>query len=240
MNEIAIAQVDRVDIVYEPAAWPFADARRGEIDRHFAERRRARPGIWNGRALLLHRHTLAGGEFRGACLETDYASFLAWRDWQCPDRSVHNCFAAAALRTADGCYLLGEMAAHTAGAGHVYFPCGTPEPADLVAGKVDLEGGMRREFLEETGLDLAAFAAEPGWLVVSDLATIAFLKLLQAREGADQLGERVRGHLARTAQPELAAVHFVRQQSDLARPLPGFVRAFLDHASRRKEAISLT
>jgi hypothetical protein len=35
---------------------------------------------------------------RGASFETDYASFLAWRDWGCPDAGVCNVFAAAALR----------------------------------------------------------------------------------------------------------------------------------------------
>ena len=33
--------------------------------------------------------------------ETDYASFLAYRDWDFPEPGVYNVFAAAALRAAD-------------------------------------------------------------------------------------------------------------------------------------------
>jgi hypothetical protein len=228
-----IVRIARADIVYEPHVWPFAVDRRNEIERHFAERCRARPGIWNGRVLMLHRHRFVGSEFHGACFETDYASFLSWRDWGSPDRNVAHYFAVPALRTSDGAFLLGEMGAHTAAAGRVYFPCGTPEPADLVNGRVDLAAGMRREFAEETGLDMDAFAAEADWVAVIDGPHIALLKPLQARENADQIGARVRRHLACAAQPELAAVHFVRAAAHLDRPLPAFVRAFLADSARR-------
>ncbi len=49
------------------------------------------------------------------------------------DAGVFNVFAAAALRAADGAYLLGEMAPSTAAAGQLYFPCGTPDPEDITA-----------------------------------------------------------------------------------------------------------
>ena len=47
-----------------------------------------------------------------------------------------NFFVAAALRAADGAYLVGEMASDTAAAALLYFPCGTPEPDDINAGGV--------------------------------------------------------------------------------------------------------
>lgn len=227
-----IVRVASAEIVHAQRDWSFALDRRAEIAQHFAERRRTRPQIWNGRVLLLYRYAFVGAEFRGACLETDYASFLAWRDWGFPDRNVFTCFAAAALQSSDGRYLLGEMSGHTANAGRVYFPCGTPEPDDLAGGKIDLEASMRREFAEETGLDTNAFTAEPGWVAVIDGPHVALLKPLQARERADVIAVRVRRHLASVAQPELAAVHFAQSASDVGRPLPSFVRAFLAHAAR--------
>ena len=39
----------------------------------------------------------ADGVFRGAYLETDYASFAAWRAWGRPPAGVHDCFGAAAV-----------------------------------------------------------------------------------------------------------------------------------------------
>ena len=75
---IEIAPLDAVEIAVEPWTWPFAQARRADMDRHFAARQRERPTLWNGRVLLLHRYARENGVMRGASFETDYASFLAW------------------------------------------------------------------------------------------------------------------------------------------------------------------
>ena len=77
-----------------------------------------------------------------------------------------NCFAAPVLRSADGAYLLGVMGAHTANAGQIYFPCGTPEPGDVVDGRVDLEHSARHELKDETGLDFEDLEPEAGWLSI--------------------------------------------------------------------------
>ena len=80
------------------------------------------PQMWNGRVLLLRRGEIARRRAAAApILETDFASFIAWRDWGFPDTSVRNCFPMAALRSADGAFLLGVMGAHTANAGQIYF-----------------------------------------------------------------------------------------------------------------------
>ncbi|MGO9700506.1 MAG: hypothetical protein ACLPX7_14740, partial [Xanthobacteraceae bacterium] len=120
MPKPEIIELDRVEIAVEPWSWEFASTRRAAIDRHFASRQRERPALWNGRVLLVHRYEIDHGVLRGACFETDYASFLAWRDWGLPDPGVFKVFAAAALRAADGAYLLGEMASSTAAAAALF------------------------------------------------------------------------------------------------------------------------
>jgi len=228
-----IVELDRVEIAVEPWSWEFASARRAAIDRHFASRQREGPTLWNGRLLLLHRFEIDHGVLRGACFETDYASFLAWRDWDLPDPGVFNVFAAAALRTADGAYLLGEMAPSTAAAGQLYFPCGTPDPEDVGAGgALDLAGSLARELLEETGIDIATLDAGPGWCLVRDRGYVALMKRLAARQSARELRSAIMRHLADEPQPELSDIRVVHGRADLDPRMPAFIVAFLEQAWR--------
>ncbi|MGD0333659.1 MAG: NUDIX hydrolase [Xanthobacteraceae bacterium] len=230
---VEIIALDRVEIAVEPWLWEFASARRAEIDRHFALRQRERPALWNGRVLLVHRYTIGDGVLRGACFETDYASFLAWRDWDLPDPQVFNVFAAAALRTADGAYLVGEMAPSTAAAGQLYFPCGTPDPEDIGdGGMLDLTGSLGRELLEETGVEFATLDAAPGWCLVRDRGYVALMKRLAARQNAEELRSAILRHLAREPRPELSDIRIVRQRADLDPRMPAFIVAFLEQAWR--------
>jgi hypothetical protein len=227
MSEPAIFPVERLELSVAPKAWAFADGRRAEIDAYFAALQREKPDIWNGRVLLMHRHALTDGVFRGGYLETDYASFCAWRHWGHPLAGVLDCFGAAAIISADGAVLLGVMGSHTFNAGRVYFPCGTPDRDDIVDGKVDLDLSMRRELAEETGLEVREFDAEPGWIAVADGAEIVMVKRLRSRLAADALRARILGHLAREQQAELSDICIVRGAADFTAAMPRFVTAFL-------------
>lgn len=227
MNEIAVFPVDRLELVFEPKPWSFAEERRAEIAACFAEMRRAKPELWNGRVLLMHRQVVADGVFRGAFLETDYASFAAWKAWGAPPADVHDCFGAAVMVSADGAVLLGVMAPHTFNAGTIYFPCGTPDPDDIIDGRVDLDGSIRRELKEETGLDAAEFAFDPGWTTVVDAPLVAQLKVLRSRDNADALRARILQHLRNESRPELADIVIVRRPGDFVAAMPRFVTAFL-------------
>jgi 8-oxo-dGTP pyrophosphatase MutT (NUDIX family) len=227
MEHIPIIPLTRLDLRFEPAPWPFADERRAEIDAHFARLRLAKPEMWNGQVLLMRRGEIAGGVLRGAYLKTDFASFIAWRDWDFPDKSVRNCFPMAALRSADGAFLLGVMGAHTATAGQIYFPAGTPDPNDIDGDTVDLERGVIRELTEETGLGAADVAAEPGWSATPLGQRLALMKIVQAGDTATALRERIRAFLASQKRPELADIHIVRALTDLRPTMPRYVATFL-------------
>jgi len=228
--DIRIIEIDQVEIAVEPWRWAFAHERRAEIDRHFAARRRSQPALWNGRVLLLNRCVIEKRMLSGSSFETDYASFLAWRDWAGTDAGVFNIFAAAALRSAEGAYLVGEMAPSTSVAGQWLFPCGTPDLKDVsAAGALDLAGSVGRELLEETGLEIGAFKAEPGWTLVHDGGFIALIKSLSAGESADVLRGRIMHHLATEAQPEFSAIRFLRSPADFVPGIPRFFAAYLAH-----------
>jgi 8-oxo-dGTP pyrophosphatase MutT (NUDIX family) len=119
------------------------------------------------------------------------------------------------------------MSEHTANAGHIYFPCGTPDPGDIRDGQVDLDHSVRRELKEETGLDVSEFTADPGWTTVVDGALIAQIKILRSAEDAQTLRARICAHLAREQRPELADIRIVRGVGDFDAAMPGFVTAFL-------------
>lgn len=231
MTRLSVLPVDRLDLVLETRSWPFADARRAGIDAHFEALRRTLPHVWNGRVLLMHRHGLADGVLRGTFFETDFASFLAWRDWGFPDTGVTNAFAMGALRSSDGAFLLGEMAAGTANAGKVYFPCGTPDPSDVRETVVDFAGSVVREMQEETGLTPADYEVG-AWSMVPAGPRLALIRVLQARLPADALCETIGAHLAAETHPELAAIRMVRGPADLDDTILDFVQAYLLHAWR--------
>ena len=114
-----VLRVKRLELAFVSRRWQFAEDRRAEIACHFALRRCEKPAIWNGPVLLLTEPAITAEVFRGAYFETDYASFIAWRDWGFPDPTVKNCFALGALRARDGGFLLGVMGSHTLNAGEI-------------------------------------------------------------------------------------------------------------------------
>jgi 8-oxo-dGTP pyrophosphatase MutT (NUDIX family) len=225
-----VVPIDRLSLQYRQQRWPFADKHRVEIDAHFERLRRERTGIWNGQVLMMHHHRLEQGALEGSFLQTDFASFLMWRDWDFPEAGVTNCFSMGALRTSDGAWLVGVMGAHTAGAGKIYFPAGTPDPDDIVEGVVDLAGSVIREVAEETGLGKSDFTEASGWHCVPDGPRIALIKVLQAHESADALRRRILDYLASEAKPELEDIRIVRSRHDYDPMMPRFVTAFLEHA----------
>ena len=223
-----IRHVTALDLPVKPWDWPFAQIRRAEIDAHFAEQQRARPRIWNGRVLLARNLRFSGACFAADYFETDFASFLAWRDWGFPDKDVFNCPGMGALRASDGAILLGEMGPHTANAGRIYFAAGTPDLHDVRDGKVDLSGSVERETKEEMGLATDDYRASPDWCCVDARPLIALVRTLQSDLPGEALRAKVEANLARQSQPEFSAVHLVRGTADVSDAMPRFVTDWLE------------
>ena len=227
MTSPIIHRVTTLDLAVRPIVWAFAEERRAEIAAHFAEKQRERPKLWNGRVLLGRDAVFAGGHLAATYFETDFASFLAWRDWGAPDAAVFNGFGMGALRTSDGAFVMGEMAQHTANAGRIYFPSGTPDLDDVRDGALDIPGSVVREIAEETGLDAEDYVAEPDWHCVVSGRAIAMIQVLNLDMPGDEARARIEANLAREDEPELSAIHLVRGMSDLTATMPRFVTAFI-------------
>src|SRR6266566_7058947 len=228
MTAPRIHRVTTLDLPVRPWPWPFATERRADIDAHFAAKQREKPKIWNGRVLLGRNPAVTAERLCADYFETDFASFLAWRDWGFPDQSVFNGFGMGALRSRDGAFVMGEMGQHTANAGRIYFPSGTPDLDDISAGTVDMSGSVAREVEEETGLTPVDYRASPHWDCVVVGTAIAMIKILQVDVSGESLRARIEANLARQRQPELSAIHLVYDARDLTAEMPRFVTAFIE------------
>ena len=224
---LAIHRVTQLDLKCGVWTWPFAVERRADIDAHFALQQAGKPQLWNGRVLLGRNPVFSGDCFSADYFETDFASFLAWRDWGFPDNSVFNGFGMGALRGSDDVFVLGEMAAHTANGGRIYFPSGTPDLDDLRDGMVDIPGSVAREVEEETGLTAADYTAFDHWDCVVSGAAIAFIRILNVDMPGKALRAKIEANLVTHQSPELSAIHLVRGPADFTPAMPRFVTAFI-------------
>jgi 8-oxo-dGTP pyrophosphatase MutT (NUDIX family) len=227
MTQTAIHRVTTLDLPVQPWPWSFAVERRADIDAHFAVKQGERP-IWNGRVLLARDPVFAAEHFSASYFETDFASMLAWRDWGFPDQEVFNGFGMGALRGSDGAFVLGEMGQHTSNAGRIYFPSGTPDLDDIRDGAVDIAGSVEREVEEETGLTPKDYSPGAHWDCVASGVSIAMIRILASDLTGAALRAGIEANLARQQQPELSAIHLVRDVSDLNAAMPRFVTAFLE------------
>lgn len=222
-----VARLFRLDLRVEAGAWPEAEAHRAEIEAHFRGLQAANPHLWNGRVILLRKYRLQDGFLSGTCFETDFAAFNWWRARGIDDLGALNIFAPAAVEGSDGAFVLGEMGDHTASAGAIYFPSGTPDPQDVKNGVLDLQGAALRELEEETGLTSDEIAEDGGWVLVRCGIYVALMRRLVFRDTGAELAARIRGFLAREETPELRAVRVVSEEADLLPAIPPYASAYM-------------
>lgn len=224
-----IIEIGRVEARLVAHDWPWATRNRARIAANWERRRSVTPAIFNGPILMLAELERRGDTMLSRHFRTDYMHLVGTLDLGDPDNAAENGFAMGALRTRDGAFVLGEMAADTANSGRLYFPAGTPDPSDLTPdGRVDLEGSILREIAEETGLgsDLCRLGA--GWTIIRRDARTAFMREVALDLDAAEAVARIEAHLAAEARPELAGIRLVRDPSDLDPDrMPGFLLDYL-------------
>lgn len=236
-----IEAIDEIEYRIESIPWRFAIEHGEAIDRHWDKLCAGNPHLFNGAVFLMRESRVeTRGDRRilnGAALEVEYKAFLAWRDFGFPDAKISNCFAMAALVSADGAFMLGRMSDRTANAGKIYFPAGTPDQGDVKGEAIDLEGSVLRELLEETGIAPDEVALAPGWSVVVEGPRIACMKLVRSPLVAAELEARVNTFIAREKAPELVGLHAVFSASDLDEArMPAFTLSYLRRALDRNWA----
>jgi 8-oxo-dGTP pyrophosphatase MutT (NUDIX family) len=227
-RDLLITRVPRVEARCEPMEWAWAKQNQEQIQANWQRRLARTPAMFNGRVLAIREMELTHEVCRNVYFEVDYADFVAWIDMGHPDPTIANGFAMGALRGADGAYLCGVMHGHTANAGRVYFPAGTPDLSDLRPdGTVDLATSLTRELLEETGLSESDYHIEDEWIIVQRWPSVALMRLVTLPVSAEEGAQRILANIANQDPPELSDVRIVRGVADIdPKAMPLFLQSF--------------
>jgi len=227
MDDISIHRVTSLDLKLVPWTWPFAAKNSAAVAENFAAQQKKKPTLFNGRVLLMREPRVIGERLTATYFESDFATYLMWRDFGFPGEGIFSGFGMGALRDADGVYVMGEMSPHTANGGRVYFPSGTPDPSDLVGDRVDIEGSIVREVEEETGLTPAGYTARPEFLCVIAKPAVAIVQVLDLKTSAAVAKQTILNNIAREELPEFSDVHLIRNVADITPAMPRYVAAFI-------------
>lgn len=169
-----------------PGFHPLEETMRDAIAENWVVEHAANPRLFNGRMILQHRIRLNGAVIEAEGYMSSFSTFLWWRKQEDRSGACH-LFGYPVIASSDGALIAVEMAPHTANAGQVYFAAGSLDASDVVDGVCDLAGNMRREVLEETGLDLKD-AATDGLVYASYRSRrLTFFQIFQFDATADDL-----------------------------------------------------
>ena len=141
-------------------------------------------------------------------------------------------FANAALLTSDGTFIAGLMANYTRNAGMICFPCGSPDPDDVVGGRVNFETSVRRELEEETGLKGAELVWSESWYGVYTSQRFPLFKIVRTSETATTIRDRIRAKLVTQKQPEFIEIYPIRGTADIRPAMPVWLKLFLEYCWR--------
>ncbi len=200
-DEGEIVAISGVDIRVEDAPHPFHLDQVGAARENWRGEIAANPHLFDGRMVLQRALRIADGRVVGEGHVVPYSTFLWWRKTR-TDAAFH-LFAMPVIVSSDGALILVRMGSHTANPARVYSPSGSLEPDDIVDGRCDIAGNIRREALEETGIDLDQAIAEPGYHVLHMGRAVTVFRLYRVAETAGTLVEKVAAHIAGDPEPEI-------------------------------------
>jgi 8-oxo-dGTP pyrophosphatase MutT (NUDIX family) len=222
-----IVPVASCALLLDPAPHALEAAAGAEIDANWLAERQARPAIHDGRVALFSRLSWDGAALTGTCHIVRYATFLYWRGGGRREMARH-LYAHAVLAAADGPLVAVRMGSHTVNAGRIYFAAGSLEPDDFRDGTADLDANMRREVMEETGLDLAGMRADPSLHALAlDSGTVVLRRYVSPLPAAE-IVERVAAHVAAETEPEITGAVVIDRPRPAIEGLAAQMPAILD------------
>ena len=129
---------------------------------------------------------------------------------------------------ADGSLFAVRMAAHTANAGHIYFPAGSLDADDLTGGAFDISTNIARELAEETGFVFDEVEAETGFVAVRDDGALYLARRNRLPFGFAEGLRRLERHQAETGDDEIETAVPVRPGAETLERLKPHARTLAD------------
>ena len=215
----------RLQVLEGPHPWVLENE--AEIGRNWDREVAANPHLFNGSMVFQRALSFADGHIEGRAHMVPFSSFLYWRR-SGRGKGGHHLFAMPMILSADGAVIAIRMADTTANPGRVYSPAGSLDAQDVRGGVCDLDGNMRRETREETGLDLGEMEADPVWRAVHVANSVAVFRLFRSPLSEAGFRARVTEHIARDAEPEISEMVGIRSPDPGAHDYAAFMPPALD------------
>ena len=196
---------------------------RANWDREIA----ANPALFDGR-MVLHRKLSVGPDgIAGEGHVVPFSTFLWWRRQAIRDGAFH-VFGYAVIATADGALVAIRMGQHTANPGLVYFAAGSLDENDIVDGHCDMDGNIRREVLEETGLDLHDAVADDSYYASHLQRAVTVFRVFRLPLTAEEIVARIERHMPVADDKEIAGAVIIRSADPKAAPYHASMLPILD------------
>lgn len=219
--------VDTAELAFDAGPHPYEAANGAAIEANWRAETERNPALFDGKVMLFSTIRWHDGRLDGRCHAIRFATFMHWRRHRA-DATAEHLYAHAMPVTADGALIAIRMAAHTANAGKVYFAAGSFDPDDVRDGRIDIEFNMRREVLEETGIDLTNSPSETGFRGYSGAGGTVLAKRFFLDENAEALAARIRAVIAADPDPEISDVVIIRDPADLPDGLMAHMTPLID------------
>ena len=198
---------------------PFHLAEKEAAEENWEREIAANPALFNGDLVFQNRLTFRDNVVEGEAFVVPYSTFMWWRRQpQDHVRGGYHAFCFPVIISSDDALIAVKMGAHTANAGQVYFAAGSLDRSDIVDGQCDLTGNMRREVLEETGLDLNEAVLEGGLFGSYRNRRLTILQRYRFDRPADELLERIAAHMLVDEEKEIAGAVAIRSPDPNVHP----------------------
>lgn len=215
--EMQVFPLQSVDLSVLPGDHPFHEGESAAAAENWRGEIAANPALFDGRMVFFDRVRLAGGTLRAEGHLMPFSSFMWWRKQVAPPRGVH-IFGWAIPVSSDGAVIAIRMGPQTANAGLVYCAAGSLDANDIVGDHCDLAGNLRREVLEETGLDLCEAEPASGWYGLHRDRRVTLYRYFRFERTADELLEAIGRHMAVDKEKEIDAAVAIRSADPDAHP----------------------